>query len=87
MENSHKFPKSIYIPSILNTIALYNNPRSYSNAMDTYLFVVVVVLVVVVRFQREFCSAFFTLETAGMEKGKILEGPHAVHLVDNLVAP
>lgn len=52
----------------------------------THLLVVVLVLVVVVRLQCEFCAAMYALEATGMEECEVLERTDTVHLVDDLAA-
>lgn len=56
-----------------------------ADAID--LLVVVGILVVVVGFERQLGAACRTLETALMEKCKVLQWADAVHLVHRLVAP
>lgn len=51
------------------------------------LFVLLAVLVVVVRLERELRAADGALEAAAVEEGEVLERADSVHLVDRVVAP
>lgn len=53
----------------------------------TYLFIILIVLVVVVRLERQLGSAPFALEAAGVEESKIFQRAHPIHLVNDFAAP
>jgi len=55
-------------------------------ARTVHLFVLLPVLVVVVRLQRQLRTAHDALEASAVKESKILERAHPVHLVHRLVA-
>jgi hypothetical protein len=52
-----------------------------------HLLVLLSVLVVVVRLQRQLGTTNRALKASTVEEREVLQGAHAVHLVDSLVAP
>lgn len=52
----------------------------------TYLFVILLVLIIEIRLERQLCAAVYAFEATGMEECEILERPHTIHLIDGLAA-
>jgi len=54
--------------------------------VGTYLFVILLVLIIEIRFERQLGAAVYAFEATGMKECEILERPHTIHLIDGLAA-